>query len=132
MYVFGVDIPLIELILAVGVVGVIILLEITIILILITFHMKNSKKLENQIGVLISKLMTLEGQELKEIDKLHDLAKQEKGILSRLKKFGFKAKKPEKPLTPKQRKKLYKQMSKPKKKNVLIDSVDKFLKRWKK
>ena len=47
MYIFGVDIPLVELILGIIVVSAIILLEITAILILITYHMKNSKRLEN-------------------------------------------------------------------------------------
>ena len=134
MYVLGVDIPLVELIIGVGIIGVIILLEITIILVLITRNMKNSKKLETQIGELITKLMRLEGQELKEIEKLHDLTQEEKSLISRIKKLGVKPeKKPEKALTPAQRKKLYKQMTKKtKKKNVLLESVDNFLKRWKK
>ena len=133
MYIFGIDIPLIELMLAVGVIGIIILVEITIILILITFHMKNSKRLESQIGILISKLMKLEGQELKEIGNLQDLTKQEKGIIARLKKIRVRPeKKHEKALTPKQRKRLYKDIVKKKKKNVLLENVDKFLERWKK
>lgn len=73
MYVFGVDLPLVELILAVGIIGVIILMEITVILILITFHMRNSKKLEDQIRRLINALTKLEDKELKALDEIEHI-----------------------------------------------------------
>ena len=87
MYIFGVDIPLVELILAVGIIGVVILLEITIILILITFHMKTSKRLEGQISRLMNTLLKLEGQELKEIDKfVRPIKKRKVPLLQKVKK----------------------------------------------
>ena len=73
MYAFGIDIPLVEIIIGVMLISVIMLVEITIILILITFHMRNSKKLENEIGRLSTTLMRLQGRELKEIEKLQKI-----------------------------------------------------------
>ena len=92
MYIFGVDIPLVEVILGVGVIGIIILLEITIILILISYHMKNSKRLESEIGRLTATLMRLQGKELREIDKLVQLEEKEENIIARLGKGGKPAK----------------------------------------
>ena len=133
MYVFGLDVPLMELIIAIGVIGIIILLEITIILILITYHMKNSRKLESQIGTLIQKLMQLEGKELKQLEKMDKMTQEEKGLITRLKKMVVRPeKKPVKPLTARQRKRLYKKITKKKEKNKLLKNVDKFLKRFKK
>ncbi len=135
MYVFGIDIPLIELIIALGVVGVIILLEITILLVLISYHMKNSRKLEGQIGRLLHALTKLNKEELVELEKIRKMEDQEERIVSGLKRF--KTAKPEKvshaagKLSPRARKKLYKTMSKSKK-NIIVDTVDKFLGRWKK
>ena len=125
MYIFGVDIPLVEVILAVGIIGVIILLEITIILILISYHMKNSKRLESQIGRLTATLMRLQGKELREIDKLMHLEEKEEKIIAKLKKGA-------KPVKVKHRKfvfKVEKPGEKPKKPvHNLLKKVDSFIK----
>ena len=68
MFVFGIDIPLVELVFAAGVISIIILLEITAVLVLITYHMKNSRKLEAKLGLIVPKLMQLESKELKELE----------------------------------------------------------------
>ncbi|MBD3248810.1 hypothetical protein GF336_02080 [Candidatus Woesearchaeota archaeon] len=75
MYVFGVDIPLVELLFALGIFSILILLEITVVLILITYQMRNSKKLEAEINNLTKTLLKLEDKELKELDKLAGLRK---------------------------------------------------------
>ena len=131
MYIFGVDIPLVELILGIIVVSAIILLEITAILILITFHMKNSKRLENKIGRLSLVLMKLEDKELKELDKLQKLEEKEEGIISKLKRLKIMPtttapkKKIDIKITPKRKVQI-------KKKSRLLEAVDKVLMRWKK
>ena len=83
MYVFGVDIPLVELIFALGVIGSFLVLEIMVVLFLITYHLRTTKKLEKQIARLMSSLLQLEEEELKEIDKLSNMtgAKIRKGLL---------------------------------------------------
>ena len=50
MYVFGMDIPLVEVIIAIGIIGIIMLIEIIVILILINYHLKNSKRLEEELA----------------------------------------------------------------------------------
>jgi hypothetical protein len=84
MYILGVDIPLVELILAVGVIGIIILLEITIILLMITYHMKNSKKLELEIAKLVDALTILNQQEFRELQKIKSLGEQELTLTDKL------------------------------------------------
>ena len=130
MYIFGVDIPLVEVLLAVGIIGLIILIEITIILVMISYHMRNSKKLESQMGRLSSTLLKLESKELKEIDKLEKLEETEKDIIKGLKKLKPESKKGPK-LTHQERKKLYNQIVEEKPKNSIIEKVDEFLQRWK-
>jgi len=103
MYAFGIDIPLVEIIIGVMLISLIMLIEITIILILITFHMRNSKKLENEIGRLSTTLMRLQGRELKEIAKLQKMTDTgkvklkpppEKNIVKKEVKKDMKIKKP--------------------------------------
>ena len=86
MYIFGVDIPIVEVIFAVGVVGIILLLEITIVLILITYHMRNSRRIEDKIVTLITALASLNKAELKELGKIKTLEAKEKDIVGRLRK----------------------------------------------
>lgn len=73
MYVFGIEIPLVEVILAMGVIGLIILFEVAVVLLLITYLMKRSKKLEDRIGMLVDSLVSLNKEELKELQKIYDL-----------------------------------------------------------
>jgi hypothetical protein len=78
MYVLGVDLPLVEILLAVTIIGIIILLEITVMLVLISFHMRNSRKLEDKIGMLTNKLMQIEGKELQELKEIEHIAERKK------------------------------------------------------
>jgi hypothetical protein len=73
MYIFGIDIPLVEIILAVGVIGIILLLEITVVLLLISYHLKNSKKLEDKVGFLLNALSSLNKAELQELQKIKEI-----------------------------------------------------------
>jgi len=50
MYVFGIDVPLVEVIIALGIIAIITLIEIIIILVLINYHLKNSKRLETELA----------------------------------------------------------------------------------
>ena len=136
MYIFGIDIPLVELLFALAIIGAIILIEIAVVLILITYHMKNSKKLEEQIENLIHALTVLNKEEANELDKLKEIKKEEASFIQRLRlkravKKQVKKKASVKEMTPNERKKMYKQFTK-KKKNKVLETVDKFLRRWKK
>lgn len=87
MYTFGVDIPLVELFFGFFVVGIIVLIEITIILILITYQLRNSKRLGGEIRRLSHTLMRLEDKELKELVKLSKLEDKELAEIEKLKKL---------------------------------------------
>jgi hypothetical protein len=129
MYIFGVDIPVVEVVFAIGIIGIILLLEITVLLILITYHMKSSRRLEDQIGRLMGTMTRLNKEEIKELDKIRAIEKEERSILSRLKGGRlFKPAKAAKEISPKERKKMYKQFAKKKPKNKILERVDKFLK----
>jgi len=86
MYTFGVDIPLVELFFGFFVIGIIVLVEITFILILITYQLRNSKKLGSEIRRLSHTLMRLEDKELKELAKLSRLESQETEQIKKLKR----------------------------------------------
>lgn len=58
MYVFGFDIPLVELIFVLAIIIIIILLEITAILILMSYYMKTAKKLSSEIKELTEAIGT--------------------------------------------------------------------------
>lgn len=83
MFVFGIDIPLVELIFAFTIIAVIILIEITIILLLMAYQMKNSKKLGGEIKRLSNTLMRLEDKELKELDKIKEIEDRKRELLKR-------------------------------------------------
>lgn len=87
MYIFGVDIPLVELFFGVYIIGVIILIEITIILIMITYQMRTSRQLSGDIRRLSHTLMRLENKEMNELVKLSKLEDKELEEIDRLKKL---------------------------------------------
>ena len=78
MYIFGLDIPVVEITLLVGVIGIILAVEIIVALLLIIYHMRNTKRLEDKINALVDKLVKLESQELKELSQLEDIDKKRK------------------------------------------------------
>jgi len=82
MYVFGIEIPLVEIVIALGIIGIIILFEISVVLILITYHLKNSKRLEAEMGRLTHTLMRLQGKELKGLEELKKIKGTKKAIKS--------------------------------------------------
>jgi hypothetical protein len=87
MYTFGVDIPLVELFFGFFVIGIIVLVEITFILILITYQLRNSKKLGGEIRRLSHTLMRLEDKELKGLAKLNKLEDKEIAEIEKLRKL---------------------------------------------
>jgi len=46
----GMDIPLVEILFALGIIVIIILIEVIIILVLINYHLKNSRRLEHELA----------------------------------------------------------------------------------
>jgi len=89
MYIFGIDIPLLELVLALGFISIVILVELIAILVMISFHMKHSKKLEEEIGKLSYILLNLQKEEYNELDRLGDLTEKEQGIIENLYEKGM-------------------------------------------
>ena len=89
MYIFGIDIPLLELVLALGFISIVILIELIAILVMISFHMKHSKKLEEEIGKLSYILLNLQKEEYNELDRLGDLTEKEQGIIENLYEKGM-------------------------------------------
>ena len=86
MYLFGVDVPLVEVMFAFTVIAMIILIEITIILIMLSYQIKASKKLGKNIRRLSYTLLKLEDKELAELDKLGRLEEKERSIIESLAK----------------------------------------------
>lgn len=84
VYVGGVEVPLVELFLGIGVISVIILIELIAILVLISFNMKRSKVLEEEMGKLTHALLTVQGKEYAELAKLKELERKQESIITRL------------------------------------------------
>ena len=84
MYIFGIDIPMIEILLGLGFISIIILVELIAILVLMSFHMKRSKRLEEEIVRLTDTLMNLQSKEYRAISKLRDMSRKEEGIIYNL------------------------------------------------
>lgn len=84
MYIFGIDIPMIEILLGLGFISIIILVELIAILVIMSFHMKRSKRLEEEIIRLTDTLMTLQSKEYRAISKLRDMSRKEEGIIYNL------------------------------------------------
>ena len=122
-------------------------------LVLISYHWKNSKRLEGEVKKLIYALTVLNKKELQELDKITQIEKGEKGIFRRFRKIKTSSKNAAKaePKTVKSAvtkmlneavkkknvskssvKKSAVKKKKPKKNEGLIKAVDKFLRRWKK
>lgn len=83
VYVGGVELPLVELFLGIGVISIIILIELIVIMILISFHMKNSKRLEEEMGKLTHILLTIQGKEYDELARLKELEGKQENMLSK-------------------------------------------------
>lgn len=64
VYAFGIEIPLIEILFALGVIGVIVLLEIIIILAISAYQMKNVRELVEEL--LRKEIVSEKGQQIKE------------------------------------------------------------------
>lgn len=84
VYIGGVEIPLVELFLGIGVISIIILVELIAILILISFHMKNSRKLEEEMGKLTHALLTIQGKEYAEFANIKKLEEREEAFITKL------------------------------------------------
>ena len=84
VYVGGVEIPLVELFLGIGVISIIILIELIAILILMSFHMKTARRLEEEMGKLTHALLTVQGKEYAELATLKELEMRQENLISRL------------------------------------------------
>ena len=70
MLVFGVDIPLIEVVFVLVIVSIIILIEIIVIVVLLTRNLKKTREVGDLLKELSNVLLAVKKEELKEIDRL--------------------------------------------------------------
>ena len=70
MLVFGVDIPLVEIILVLGIVVFILLVEALVIIIMLTSQIKKTRKLSELVEQLSQTLLDIKKAEIEELDKL--------------------------------------------------------------
>ncbi|MBT4539045.1 hypothetical protein HOI26_02880 [Candidatus Woesearchaeota archaeon] len=70
MIIFGVDIPLIEIIIALGIIQILVLVEAAVVIILLIKHMNQSKKQSELMNNLSKTLVEIKRLEIKELDKL--------------------------------------------------------------
>ncbi len=70
MLVFGVDIPLIEVVFALAMVGFIILVEIIIVVVLLMKNLNKAKELGDTLNKLAQVLLSVKKEEIKEIERL--------------------------------------------------------------
>ncbi len=89
VYFAGVDVPLTELIIAIGVVAIIILFEIIVVLVMINYNLRSSKRIEEQIRRLSASLMQLENKEFRELEKIEKIEGKKLALLPKLKKHPF-------------------------------------------
>ena len=140
VYVGGVEVPLVELFLGVGVISIIILIELIAILVLMSFHMKTAKRLEEEMGKLTHALLTVQGKEYAELAKLKGLEQRQENLISRLGLKRLKAAaaipKPKKRVTvsdvKKEKKSIKKKMVKARGQNALFKKIDAYFKGGKK
>lgn len=139
VYVGGVEIPLVELFLGIGVISIIILIELIALLVLMSFHMKNSKRLEEEMGKLTHALLTVQGKEYAELARLRELEQRQEGLISRM-GVKMKAPKPAQPIkrkvtlkdVDKETENIEKKYKKARKENKLFKKIDSFFKGWNK
>ncbi len=70
MLVFGVDIPLIEVVFVLVIVSIIILIEIIVIVVLLTRNLKKTREVGDLLKELSNILLEVKREELKEIERL--------------------------------------------------------------
>lgn len=71
MLVFGVDIPLIEVIFAVGIIMFILLIETIVVISLLIKQMNKSKRLAELVEKLSDSILDIKRSEIQELDKLN-------------------------------------------------------------
>ena len=70
MLVFGVDVPLVEVVIALAMIGFILLVEIIIVVILLMRGLGKAKELSDLLNKLSNVLLDIKKEELKEIDRI--------------------------------------------------------------
>ena len=65
VFVFGVDVPLVELILTFSVITLIVLVEVTVVMIILLYQMRHSKEVTRHLEKMSRTLLSLEKEELK-------------------------------------------------------------------
>jgi len=70
MLVFGVDIPLIEVVFALALIGFIILVEIIIVVVLLMKNLNKAKELGDTLNKLAQVLLSVKKEEIREIERL--------------------------------------------------------------
>ncbi|MBT4651375.1 hypothetical protein HOC13_02520 [Candidatus Woesearchaeota archaeon] len=70
MLVFGIDVPLVEVIFTLAIIMFIILIEIIVVVVLLINNLKESKKLGELLNNLAKVLLDVKKEEIKEIERL--------------------------------------------------------------
>ena len=70
MLVFGIDIPLIEVVFALAMIGFIILVEIIIVVVLLMKNLNKAKELGDTLNKLAQVLLSVKKEEIREIERL--------------------------------------------------------------
>ena len=70
MLVFGIDIPLVEIIFTLALIMFILLVESVILIILMTKHMSKTKKISNLVQKLSDTILQIKKVEVQELDKI--------------------------------------------------------------
>ena len=70
MLVFGVDVPLVELILALAIIMFILLFEVIVVLSLVIKQLNKTKKQEEEIGKLAEVMVKVKNTEIQELDRI--------------------------------------------------------------
>lgn len=70
MYAFGVDVPLIEILVGLAIVNVIVLIEVTVALIFVLYKLKHSRHISSELKNLAETLLKMKEKELELMGKL--------------------------------------------------------------
>ncbi len=70
MLVFGIDIPLIEVVFALAMIGFIVLVEIIVVVVLLMKNLNKAKELGDTLNKLAQVLLSVKKEEIKEIERL--------------------------------------------------------------
>ena len=84
VFAFGVDVPLVELLIAFSIVMFIMLVEVTIVMIVLFYQLRYSRELGKQLEIVSTQLYSRSGKSSREIEKLLKEMRRKSGVFSQL------------------------------------------------